>query len=933
MRILSGLTLLIFLSRLLCAQDQSDSLTTALQAHTQNDTVKVLLLNQICSLTWGADPRKTRDYARQALNIARELNYTKGIADSYREMSRYYWSQTEYDKSTDFALMAIKEYERCHDEKGISWCYSIMGSNYSQANNYEKAIYYHNLALDLNTKIKNRSGIARNLNSIGYVNELKKDYFTARDYYIKALNIRLVDGVREDLTLSYANVGSIYFFIGDYSLALEYLFKALPLAVEINNKNYIALIYQNIGEVYYKTGKYDEGELYLKRALRVGNEIGDKKRKEGVYEALTNLEESRKNYETAFYYLNLLQGLRDTLYTQDRSRQMARMETLYETEKKEQTIKLLEQEKQIQTIWRNVLGAGLVLIVLATLIIYKLQRSRTQKAKQLLETQQSLNDKLKEIDQVKSRFFANISHEFRTPLTLILAPIEEKLANPVLNASDKEALCLMRRNAVRLLDLVNQLLDLSKLEAGKMVLSVKQGDLEEFITVLSAAFDSLADNKKIQFIKNMNLPDLAYWFDADILDKILTNLLSNAFKFTPAKGQVKLSIKVESGLAGGTMMTIQVSDTGKGIPKEDQALIFSPFYQVKGNSENGQPGTGLGLSIIKELTKLYGGSIELTSEVNRGTLVTVIIPVGKEDFHPDQRSEITDRPDKKINQYPVKGHTGISAKNSTTGYDAEGGEGEDEQQDVILVVEDNIDLQNFIVSVLQKDFGVITAGNGKEGIEQAFQHMPCLIVSDLMMPVLDGMALTEKIKSDERTSHIPVVLLTAKNEQESRLEGYKTGADDYLTKPFSTEELRIRVATLIEQRKQLAAKYRERITVLPSHPTEVSLDEKFLQKVKAIVENHLDDISFGVEKMTEEINLSRAPLSRKLKALTGLSPNEFIKDLRLKTAASLIQSKSDTITQICYQVGFKDQSYFTKCFKKQFGVSPSEYAAGIVNNT
>jgi len=241
---------------------------------------------------------------------------------------------------------------------------------------------------------------------------------------------------------------------------------------------------------------------------------------------------------------------------------------------------------------------------------------------------------------------------------------------------------------------------------------------------------------------------------------------------------------------------------------------------------------------------------------------------------------------------------------------------------VILIVEDNTDLRNFMTSFLQKEFTVITASNGKDGVEQALHHIPNLILSDLMMPEMDGITLTGKIKTNELTSHIPIILLTAKNEPESRLEGFKTGADDYLTKPFSTEELRVRITNLIEQRKRLAEKYRERSVVLPEAS---SMDEKFLKKIKTIVESNLGDFSFSVEKMADEMHISRTQLLRKLKALIGLAPNEFIKNLRLEKAAELILAKTDTITQIGYTVGFNDQSYFTKCFKKQFGVSPSEY--------
>lgn len=916
------LTIIVFFigHHLLAQPRQLDSLQAKLRQYTKNDTIRVRLLNALSTSAWGADPAQAKTYAEQALALAQELKYIRGVAEAYKEISRYYWSQTEYDKSTDYALMAIKEYERCHDLTGISWCFATIGSNYSQANDYDKANYYHHRALELNKRINNQSGVSRNLNSLGYVCELKKDYHQALEYYKQALQMRITLGDKTDLTLSYSNVGSIYYFLEQYPLALEYLFKALPLAQEINNKNYLALTYQNIGEVYYKTGKYNDGEFYLTKALGIANEIGDKKRREGVYEALKNLEKSRGNFKKAYDYLEHLQNIRDTLYTQDRSKQMARMETLFETEKKEQTIKLLGQEHRIQTIWRNVLTLGIILVGFVTVVIYRLQRSRTQKANELLEFQQSLNDKLREIDRLKSRFFANISHEFRTPLTLLLAPLEEKLKAADLAKSERESLLLMRRNANRLFELVNQLLDLSKLEAGKMFLKVGEGNLKGFLKVLLLSFDSLADSRKIDFKKEIDLPQEQYWYDADVMEKILHNLLSNAFKFTPPNGSVTVFIQTDIVSQKDLWLLIQVADTGKGIPTEEQGEIFSPFYQAKNTAQDGLIGTGLGLSLVKELVKLYEGSVELASEENKGTTITIRIPAGKEQLKTYIQVAVP-KNESRISPY----------SNDDEEYTNDDSVRPTENAEIILVVEDNVDLRNFIASLLQPDFTVMTAVNGQEGVDMALEHVPSLIISDLMMPELDGIGLTEKIKSDERTSHIPVILLTAKNEHESRLEGLKTGADDYLTKPFSTEELVIRANNLIEQRKKLATKYSERFTILPSLSRESSMDEKFLLKIKVITEVNLCDFDFGVEKLAEEAHLSRTQLLRKLKALTGLSPSEFIKDMRLKKAAELICSKTDTITQIGYAVGFNDQSYFTKCFKKQFGVSPSEYSAKFNN--
>ena len=588
------------------------------------------------------------------------------------------------------------------------------------------------------------------------------------------------------------------------------------------------------------------------------------------------------------------------------------METRFETEKKEQLIKILEQEAAIQNIWRNVLLVGAIVVILVSYSIFRLQQSRTRKTKELLEIQELLNDKLKEIDRVKSAFFANVSHEFRTPLTLILVPLEEELKNS--SGSGKQTLLLMKRNVSRLLELVNQLLDLSKLEAGKMELHLEKGDMHSLLRIISASFDSLAQHKQIQFEKTFDVGSEKLWFDKDKVEKIITNLLANAFKFTPAHGTVAFaaSIKIKNGNTKD-ILTLTVSDTGKGIPPQEQELVFSSFYRA---NDGEVEGTGLGLSLVKELIKFYGGTIKLTSGVDEGSIFTVELPLDKV---PEQDNKI--RPSISIQKVSALMHACDSEEIGE--HDTSHVEG----RDSILIVEDNAELRNYIGSILEKEFTILSASNGEEALELAIHAIPNLIVSDMMMPNMDGMQLTEKLKADERTSHIPVILLTAKNDQSSRLEGLKTGADDFLTKPFSKDELLIRMKNLIQQRKLLAERFRERILVPTTSTQDVSLDDRFLQKIRAIIEANMSDASFSVEQLAEQAHFNRTQLLRKLKGLTGLSPNDFIKDLRLKKAADMIRQNTDTITQIGYAVGFNDQSYFSKCFKKQFGITPKEFSS------
>jgi DNA-binding response OmpR family regulator len=372
------------------------------------------------------------------------------------------------------------------------------------------------------------------------------------------------------------------------------------------------------------------------------------------------------------------------------------------------------------------------------------------------------------------------------------------------------------------------------------------------------------------------------------------------------------------------ILSIVIVDTGVGISDEEKSKVFTPFYQSKQTVE-GQMGSGIGLSLVKELVSLYNGTISFQSTVGVGTTFIVELPAYEEAFTQSQINKINSSE----RAYAII-EKDYSEVEETTDEDAI--EESVHAKDSVVIVEDNNDLRHFIASILKEQFVVYSASDGEEALYLTLQHIPNLVLSDLMMPKMDGIKLTNKIKADERTSHIPVILLTAKNEHQSRLDGLKTGADDYLTKPFSNEELLVRIHNLIEQRKLLAQKFRERILVPITPNVESSMDDKFLQKIKTIVEENLSEFSFTVEQLANEMTLSRTQLLRKLKALTGLSPNEFIKELRLKKAADMISNRIDTVTQIGYSVGFNDQSYFTKCFKKRFGITPTSYLLNSTQN-
>lgn len=539
------------------------------------------------------------------------------------------------------------------------------------------------------------------------------------------------------------------------------------------------------------------------------------------------------------------------------------------------------------------------LLIYAAALAYKVRLNEKARAEAA---------RIKDMDDIKSKFFANISHEFRTPLTLIQGPlqqIEETAAQKTEAVTvPLRHLKTMRRNTDRLLELVNQLLDLSKLESGAMKLRVVKGDVLQLLKVLTASFESMAERKGIHYRVHFPEGTALLFFDKDKLEKIASNLLTNAFKYTPEGGAVSAEVAVEEG-----RLRLSVEDNGPGIPKKELDKIFDRFYQAEGTEDKG---SGIGLALVKELVGLYRGQISVSSEPGKGSRFKISLPVEKEAF---KEAELVYGEWK--TEAAFINHSG-----------EEGGEAAEESgrtnRPLLLIVEDNGDLRRFIKETVQPHYNVAEAVNGKEGLEKAVSDIPDLIVSDVMMPGMDGFALTEKLKKDERTSHIPVILLTAKAGQAHKLEGLQRGADDYLTKPFDAKELMARLQNLLNGRKLLRKKFAGEILLKPSEVSAASTDEIFLNKVMTAVEQNMSEEEFGVEELARAVAMSRSQLHRKLAALTGRSPSEVLRTTRLLRAKELLQKKAGTPSEVAYKVGFNSHTYFSKCFKEEFGMSPGE---------
>jgi signal transduction histidine kinase/DNA-binding response OmpR family regulator len=559
-----------------------------------------------------------------------------------------------------------------------------------------------------------------------------------------------------------------------------------------------------------------------------------------------------------------------------------------------------------------------------------------------------------ETDKMKSRFFANISHEFRTPLTLILGPAE-KISSDTSDDIKKDA-NIIKRNSRRLLQLINQLLDLSKLESGRLKLEASKGNIVSFVKGVALSFESLAESKDISLKLLPEKEFIEMYFDKEKMMQILTNILSNAFKFTPEEGKIEVKVNLptpksppEEGTIKGVLspptegrgvgqkkvnwdnyVSISIRDTGIGIPQEEIPKLFDRFYQVDSSHTREYEGTGIGLALTKELVELHHGTINVESVKNEWTEFTLEFPLGREHLKDEEiiedKTEVIPGEARNLivseqNKNQVESILGDSTSKTPQNDDEVNTE-----KTIILVVEDNYDMRQYIRESLDGNYLIEEAVNGDQGVRKAEKIIPDLIVSDLMMPKMDGNELVKRLKNDEKTSHIPIILLTAKAGQENKLEGLETGADDYLTKPFDIKELQVRIKNLITIRKKLQEKFSKINFQLPfvkEHKFS-GIDEKFMIKVGEVIEKHISEEDFSIEDFGSEVGMSRMQLHRKLKALTGKSASRYIRSIKLEKGKRMIEAKEGNISEIAYSLGFGSPTYFTRCFKEEFGYTPSE---------
>jgi signal transduction histidine kinase/DNA-binding response OmpR family regulator len=607
-----------------------------------------------------------------------------------------------------------------------------------------------------------------------------------------------------------------------------------------------------------------------------------------------------------------------------------------------QTDEILSQQTEIERhqnrideylkIYRNqrialysLVGSLTLAIIFGAYVIYALKEKRN--ANRILERKNlQINEQKEEIQRIaleaedatkaKFRFFTNISHEFRTPLSLIMGPLDMLLEDKVLKTRKNalQHLLLIKNNAERLLRLINQLMAFRKIENNKLKLQVSKQNIVEFINDIKKGFDTLAIKKNIDFQLQYQDSSIEVWFDRNWLDKVIFNLLSNAFKFTDQNGLIHMQIAKDNQKG---IVTLRVEDNGRGMSQEHVRYAFDRFYTGDNFSDKG---TGLGLSLSKELIELHGGNIELQSEKGYGTVFIVNLPLGSTHFSESNLVSETKQEETVID------HTWEI--DDLMGEEVKLDQKRSEKDFTILIIEDNEELNSFLSSSLSTKYKVVSCMDGEMGLKRVIEEIPDLVICDITLPGKDGLTITKNIKSDYRTSHIPVILLTARTHEDQKLEGLRSGADAYITKPFQFEFLLENIKNLFRNRESLKLHFSEdafemiedeSIDLKRSNP-----DDEFIKKFKLIVKQNLNNHTFGVQDICNEMGFSRVQLYRKVKVLLDYSVNDYINAVRMKKAIKLLRKTDSSISDIAYTVGFSSPAYFSTAFKSYFKISPSD---------
>lgn len=933
-------------------------------------------------------------YLHKALVLAQQLENTKEQAWVLMVLGNNSARAKDITKALEYYHQSIDLAGQMKDYSMILFNYSNIAYTYAYNGNFPLALEYYQKGLKVAEDMESAGEQANMSIHLASVYISLNDLDQAIFYYEKADQLWEREGNANERQMAFERKGEVYLLKEDYRRALDQFLRSSQL-IELTNKNLIEpSVLLNIGTCYEKLNQLDSAQTYYTLAINNASEVLSHKDikaegfaglasinlTKGKWElALSNASQAldfsqeRENDEMimkasgllyqiyremgqdsqALQYYEYFQTLQDSLFSRQNIKQIAQLEAQNEFDRQKQQLDFERKQERQQARSRQLV----VLIIAGSLGVFLVLSYRNVLAKKRANAElQALNaelahqhavvegqkKQLEELDQMKSRFFTNISHEFRTPLTVIGGMIQQIKRSP--NKWLEKGTQLIERNNTNLLNLVNQILDLRKLESGGLKVELIQGNVVFYLRYILESFHSLAESKRISLHFDSQEDEIRMDYDKEKLLRIVSNLLSNALKFTPHEGQVYLRVAELNTNSISPSLQITVQDTGIGIPQSKLPHIFDRFYQVDDSSTREGEGTGIGLALTKELVKLMQGQIEvssppagfvLDSSGHTGSAFKVTLPITRN--APLDQSQVGQLPAVVLEEskQDLLGERALSPVDPDPKKTIQSAA--DPNRSTLLIIEDNPDLVEYLESLLSHQYDLEIARDGQEGIEIALEQIPDLILSDVMMPHKDGFEVCETLKNDQRTSHIPIVLLTAKADAESRIAGLKRGADAYLAKPFNQDELFVRLEKLHQLRLQLQARYQALDPVLSSpEPTldtaeEVQLltqaEDAFMQSLRAIVEANLDREDFAVPELCRAIGMSRSQLHRKIKALTNRSTTHYIRSIRLQKAKALLQQGDLNVTQVAYEVGFQNRTYFSRAFSEEFGISPKDFSS------
>lgn len=837
-------------------------------AETANDTLgQIYALNNI-----GTDLRRTYSnieastYHYLALELsAKNSKYSKIRASAMNGLGNIFLALNKSEQAQNYFQQALSIEKELNSTLGQAINYANLAEAYDMSNNSDSALYYYNESLQQNKILESDIGEA----------------------------------------ICKRAMGLIYYEKGRETLALSLLNEAFDLMENSKDAFHKLEVQISLAETFIKLNRTNEAEPHVMEILSLAKTLNSYDYLHRGYKLLAQLKEKQQLYQPAFQAKEMAVVYRDSVLEQNSEVRILELENRYKGKEAAQQIQLLTTEKALtEKNKRDQQNLFFLLTFLLTLLIGFLYYRYNNKLK--------ISNELKNINEIKSKFFGNISHEFRTPLTLIKGPLEKWLERDLPTELDKDAR-VMLRNSERLLFLVDQLLSLSKVDSGNFKINPQYADLSIALRGIANFFLHIANEKSINYHISINGSGKD-WIDLHIIEIIVTNLLSNALKFTPVNGNISLI-----GEKDKDNYVVRVANSGEQLSPEELSKLFDRFYT---NGPSHYSSTGIGLSLVKELCSLYDAKLSVEYNNDNEIEFTVVFPSLP-------HSEPLYKEDLALENLNVDRFQAIregSVKPAII-------ESEVKQSDdfifsdkpLLLVVEDNNDLRNYIVESFSDIFRTIETKNGEEGISVAREHIPDIIITDIMMPKVDGLQLCNTLKIDATTNHIPIIILTALNEERDLLAGLENKADDYVTKPFGANILRHKVRNLIEVRNVMSQKYRTEFIIKPLDVLISGGEDTFAKILKDVIENELTNPDFGVDEFCNVAAMSRSQLYRKLKATVDMSVSEFIRVHRIKIASELFKNKNLNVTDVCYSSGFTDTSYFSKSFKEVFKVPPATY--------